>query len=42
MFLVQMVATLLERTSPASSMQKPAAIHITKAPLKRNEKVLKM
>ena len=42
MFLVQMVATLLARTRPDSSMQKPAAIHITRAPLNRNEKVLKM
>ena len=32
----------LVRTEPASSMVKPAHIHITRAPQMRNEKVLRM
>ena len=32
----------LVRTEPASSMVKPAHIHITSAPQMRNEKVLRM
>src|SRR5210317_1129110 len=42
MFFKQMVATFLERTSPDSSMPKPAAIHMTSTPMIRNEKVLRM
>ena len=41
-FLRQIVATLLVRTRPASSMVKPAAIHITRKPCIRNESELKM
>src|SRR5210317_231956 len=37
-----MVATFLERTRPASSMQKPAAIHITRKPPIRNRRELKI
>jgi hypothetical protein len=35
MFLVSISVVFLERTNPASSMAKPAAIHITKAPQTR-------
>src|SRR3546814_3881676 len=42
MFFRQIVAVFLVRTRPASSMAKPAAIHITRKPPTRNEKVLKM
>ena len=32
MFLVSCIVTFLDRTRPASSMAKPAAIHMTRAP----------
>jgi hypothetical protein len=32
MFFVKISTVLLDRTKPASSIEKPAAIHITKAP----------
>ena len=41
MFLVHCIATFLVRTMPASSIAKPAAIHITKKPPTRNSNVLK-
>ena len=41
-FFAAIVETLLVVTKPDSSIQKPAAIHITKKPQIRNEKVLKM
>ena len=41
MFLRQMTDEFLVRTDPASSMVKPAHIHITNAPQIRKEKVLK-
>jgi hypothetical protein len=31
-FLVKISAVFFERTSPASNIEKPAAIHITSAP----------
>ena len=42
MFFVHCMATFLERTRPASSMAKPAAIHMTRNPPIRNSSVLKM
>ena len=42
MFLRQMTDAFLVRTEPASSMVKPAHIHITSAPQTRNEKLLRM
>ena len=42
MFLAAMVATLLDVTSPDSSIANPAAIHITKNPDTRNRNVFKM
>ena len=42
MFLRQMTEAFLVRTEPDSSIVKPAAIHITSAPHRRNENVLKM
>ena len=42
MFLRQMEAVFLLLTRPDSSMAKPAAIHITRAPVMRKEKVLNM
>ena len=42
MFFRQITAAFFVRTEPASSMVKPAAIHITSAPQNRNEIVLKM
>jgi hypothetical protein len=42
MFLRQIDAVFLVRTRPDSSMAKPAAIHITRAPVTRKEKVLNM
>ena len=41
-FLAAIVETLLVVTSPDSSIQKPAAIHITRKPQTKNEKVLKI
>ena len=41
MFFMQIMAAFLVRTDPASSMVKPAHIHITRAPQTRKEKVLK-
>jgi len=41
-FLEHCIAVFLDRTRPASSMQNPAAIHITRNPCMRNDKVLKM
>src|SRR5690554_2428360 len=41
MFLRQIAAVFLDRTSPDSSIEKPAAIHMTSAPQIRNENVLK-
>ena len=38
-FLKQMTPVLLTRTEPASSIVKPAAIHITKKPYTRNANV---
>ncbi len=35
MFLVRISTVFLERTRPASSMEKPAAIHMTRAPITR-------
>ena len=40
MFLRQIIEAFLVRTDPASSMVKPAHIHMTKAPQIRNAKVL--
>ena len=40
MFFMQITEAFLVRTEPASSMVKPAHIHITNAPQIRNEKVL--
>ena len=42
MFFRQMTEAFFVRTDPDSSMVKPAAIHITRPPQIRNEKVLKM
>jgi hypothetical protein len=42
MFFKQIVAVFLVRTRPDSSIAKPAAIHMTRKPLTRNAKVLKM
>ena len=42
MFFRQMTEAFLVRTEPASSMVKPAHIHITSAPQMRNEKLLRM
>ncbi len=42
MFLVSCVATFLDRTSPASSMAKPAAIQNTRKPPIRNSSVVMM
>ena len=42
MFFRQIVAVFLVRTRPDSSMAKPAAIHMTRKPCTRNEKVLRM
>ena len=42
MFLVSCMVTFLDRTSPASSMEKPAAIHITRKPPTRNSSVVMM
>ena len=39
-FLVSCMVTFLDRTSPASSMAKPAAIHITRKPPIRNSSVV--
>jgi len=41
MFLVTISETFLERTKPASSMVKPAAIHITRAPENKRYMVFK-
>jgi hypothetical protein len=41
MFLRQIAAVFLARTSPASSIENPAAMNITKTPCTRNAKVLK-
>ena len=40
MFFNRMVVTLFVRTSPASSMANPAAIHRTRKPWTRNDSVL--
>ena len=42
MFFATIVDTLLVVTNPDSSIQKPAAIHITKNPQTKNENVLKI
>ena len=42
MFLAHCTVVLRERTRPASSMQNPAAIHMTRKPCIRKESVLKM
>jgi len=42
MFFRQMMATFLLCTRPDSSMAKPAAIHMTRTPLIRKEKVLRI
>jgi hypothetical protein len=42
MFFEHCIVVFFERTNPASSMQKPAAIHMTRKPCIRNDKVLKM
>ncbi len=42
MFLVSCIVTFLERTSPASSMAKPAAIQNTRKPPIRNSSVVKI
>ena len=41
MFFMQIMEAFLVRTDPASSMVKPAHIHMTRAPHTRKEKVLK-
>ena len=41
MFFRQMAETFLVRTEPASNIVKPAHIHMTSAPQKRNEKVFR-
>ena len=41
MFFRQITEAFLVRTDPDSSMVKPAAIHITSPPQRRNEKVLR-
>ena len=41
-FLEHCIVVFFERTSPASSMQKPAAIHMTRNPCIRNDRVLKI
>ena len=41
MFFKQMTEAFFVRTEPASSIVKPAAIHITRAPHTRNPNVLK-
>ena len=41
MFLRHIIAAFLVRTEPASSIVKPAHIHITSAPQMRNANVLK-
>ena len=41
MFLRQIMDAFLVRTDPASSMVKPALIHMTSAPQARNAKVLR-
>ena len=42
MFFRQIIEVFFERTEPDSSMVKPAAIHITSTPQRRNAKVLRM
>ncbi len=42
MFFVSCIATFLGRTSPASSMAKPAAIQKTRKPAIRNSSVVKI
>ena len=42
MFFRQIIEVFLVRTEPASSMAKPAAIHITSTPKIKNAKVLRM
>ena len=42
MFLVHCMATFLVRTMPASSMAKPAAIHITRKPPIKKSSVFMM
>ena len=41
MFFRQITEAFLVRTEPDSSIVKPAAIHITRAPQSRNENVLR-
>ncbi len=41
-FFAAMVETLRVVTNPDSNMQKPAAIHMTKKPQTKKEKVLKI
>ncbi len=41
-FFMSCIVVFFWRTSPASSMVKPAAIHITRKPVTRNMKVVKM
>ena len=42
MFFRQIIEAFLVRTDPASSIVKPAAIHITRAPQTRKARVLRM
>ena len=42
MFLVSCIVTFFERTRPASSMAKPAAIQNTRKPPTRNSSVVKI
>ena len=42
MFFRQIIEAFLVRTEPASSMAKPAAIHITSTPQIKNANVLRM
>ena len=42
MFLVSWMVTFLERTSPASSMEKPAPMNITRKPVTRNMNVFRI
>ena len=42
MFLDHCIVVFFDRTNPASSMQKPAAIHITRKPCIKKDSVLKI
>lgn len=42
MFFEHCIVVFFDRTKPASSMQKPAAIHITRKPCIKKDSVLKI